>query len=64
VVVHSILPAALAVVVDDALAGSGIAHVGHEADDAVPAAERAVGDDSAVALIGPFDPARWQRRSR
>jgi hypothetical protein len=54
VVVHSVLPAALAAVIDDALVGSGIAHVSHEGEGAVSAAERAVSDDSAVALIGPF----------
>jgi hypothetical protein len=54
VVVHSVLPAALTAVIDDALVGSGITHVGHEDEDPLSAAERAVNDDSAVALIGPF----------
>jgi hypothetical protein len=54
VVVHSVLPAALTAVIDDALVGCGITHVSHEGEGAISAAERAVSDGSAVALIGPF----------
>lgn len=53
--VHSILPERLTVTVDSVLAGTGVAHVAHgDGGPVVRAAERAVADPGAAALIGPF----------
>jgi hypothetical protein len=54
VTVHSALPPDLAGEAGSALAEAGLAHVAHGTRDPVGAAERAVQDPSAVALIGPF----------
>jgi hypothetical protein len=52
--VHSILPERLTAAIDSVLAGAGLAHVAHGDGHPVRAAERAVEDPRAAALIGPF----------
>jgi hypothetical protein len=54
VLVHSALPASLTAAVDAVLRGAGIAHVGHDGEPPMSAAEAAAGDDRAIALIGPY----------
>lgn len=53
-VVHSVLPEALANAVAEVLAGAGIEHVAHPDGDAMAAAEAAAADRRAIALIGPY----------
>jgi hypothetical protein len=53
-VVHSVLPSALAQVVGEVLSLAGIRHVGHGEADSVGAAEVVACDDEAIGLIGPL----------
>ena len=54
-VVHSVLPPPLAAAADAVLSGERIPHVAHaDGGDPVAAAEAAVRDPHAVALLGPF----------
>jgi hypothetical protein len=52
--VHSALPQPLTEAVDAVLAAAGVAHIAHGDADPVRAAEQAVLDSAARALIGPF----------
>ncbi|HEX4691193.1 MAG TPA: hypothetical protein VH276_10915 [Solirubrobacteraceae bacterium] len=52
--VHSTLPDPLTRAVDAVLSAAGVEHVAHGDGDPVGAAERAAGDNDAIALIGPF----------
>jgi hypothetical protein len=52
--VHSVLPGALTEAVDAVLRGAGVEHVAHGDVPEIAAAERAVRDDRALALIGPL----------
>src|SRR5437763_10636201 len=53
-VVHTILPDALADVVAEVLAAAGVAHVAHGDVDPVKAASIVAADGTVMALIGPF----------
>jgi Periplasmic binding protein len=52
--VHTALPDTLSAAADAVLRAGGAEPVHHGTDDAVGAAERAVADDAAVAIIGPY----------
>ena len=52
--VHTALPDALSAAVDAVLRAAGADAVHHGTEDPVGMAERAVGDEEAVALIGPY----------
>jgi ABC-type branched-subunit amino acid transport system substrate-binding protein len=52
--IHSILPPALADVVESVLRDAGLTHVAHGDRDPVAAAEAVVADPEARAAIGPF----------
>src|SRR3954451_16242879 len=52
-VVHSALPDPLTHAVEEVLRPGGVEHVAHGHAEPVAAAERAAGDDQAIALIGP-----------
>jgi hypothetical protein len=53
-VVHTALPRPLTEAVEAVLGAAGIEHVSHGDAEPVAAAQRAAGDDRAIALIGPF----------